>query len=205
MPKFRYAKPASIKWYGYFPAAILRRKYSGGFRFHCRYGPCACRILAGWPLRNPVTVPRSSGHQSKNRPIFFTRSRSSLVLKPLTVFTITSMLSSIFHLDTTRWEKIEILSNILVAPTFNQLQWMSPGSSCCINLKHLQVPGRFVPMHFRSRERNDHIVDVSFPGTKVWTFRSRERNCLVTFVLMNCRLLQVTTVALLGMGSRPTR
>jgi len=31
----------------------------------------------------------------------------------------------------------EILSNILVAPTFNQLQWMSPGSSCCINLKHI--------------------------------------------------------------------
>ena len=26
MPKFRYAKPAPIKWYGYFPAAILRRK-----------------------------------------------------------------------------------------------------------------------------------------------------------------------------------
>ena len=40
MPKFRYAKPAPIKWYGYFPAAILRRKYSGGFTFHCRYGPC---------------------------------------------------------------------------------------------------------------------------------------------------------------------
>ena len=40
MPKFRYAKPAPIKWYGYFPAAILRRKYSGGFTFYCRYGPC---------------------------------------------------------------------------------------------------------------------------------------------------------------------
>ena len=38
MPKFRYAKPAPIKWYGYFPAAILRRKYSGGFTFYCRYG-----------------------------------------------------------------------------------------------------------------------------------------------------------------------
>jgi len=37
-------------------------------------------------------------------------------------------------------------------------------------------------MHFRSRERNDHIVYV----------RSRERNCLVTFVLMNCRLLQLS-------------
>jgi len=40
MPKFRYAKPAPIKWYGYFPAAILRRIYSGGFTFYCRYGPC---------------------------------------------------------------------------------------------------------------------------------------------------------------------
>ena len=40
MPKFRYAKPAPIKWYGYFPAAILRRKYSGGFTFYCRYCPC---------------------------------------------------------------------------------------------------------------------------------------------------------------------
>jgi len=39
-------------------------------------------------------------------------------------------------------------------------------------LKHtlkygLWVYGRFVPMHFRSRERNDHTVN----------FRSRERTC----------------------------
>jgi len=60
------------------------------------------RILAGWPLRNSTTASRSSRHQSKNRPIFFARSRSSLVLKPLTVFAITESLSSIFHLDTTR-------------------------------------------------------------------------------------------------------
>ena len=47
-----------------------------------------CRILAEWPLWkwNPVTASRSSRHQSKNRPIFFARSRSSLVLKPFTVF-----------------------------------------------------------------------------------------------------------------------
>ena len=64
--------------------------------------PYTCRILAGWPLRNPVTAPRSSRRQSKNRPIFFARSRSSLVLKPFTVFAITESLSSIFHLDTTR-------------------------------------------------------------------------------------------------------
>jgi len=38
----------------------------------------------------------------QNRPIFFARSRSSLVLKPLTVFAITESLSIIFHLDTTR-------------------------------------------------------------------------------------------------------
>jgi len=29
------------------------------------------------------------------------------------------------------------LSNILIAPTFNQLQWMSTISSCCINLEHI--------------------------------------------------------------------
>ena len=62
----------------------------------------SCRILAGWPLRNPVTAPRSSRRQSENRPIFFARPRSSLVLKPFTVFAITESLSSIFHLDTTR-------------------------------------------------------------------------------------------------------
>ena len=38
------------------------------------------RILAGWPPRNSVTASRSSRHQSKNRPIFFARSRSSLAL-----------------------------------------------------------------------------------------------------------------------------
>ena len=42
--------------------------------------------LAGWPLRNSATASRSSRHQSKNRPVFFARSR--LVLKPLTVFAI---------------------------------------------------------------------------------------------------------------------
>ena len=62
--------------------------------------PYTCRILAGWPLRNPVTAPRSSRRQSENRPIFFARSR--LVLKPFTVFAITESLSSIFLLDTTR-------------------------------------------------------------------------------------------------------
>ena len=72
-----------------------------------------CRILAGRPLRNPVTAPRSSGHQSRNRPIFFARSRSSLVLKPFTVFAITESLSSIFHLDTTRWEKKYFLISLL--------------------------------------------------------------------------------------------
>jgi len=41
--------------------------------------------------------------------------------------------------------------------------------------------GRFVPMHFRSRERNDHIVDDSFPGTNVWTFRSRNETAYSNF------------------------
>jgi len=70
-------------------------------------------ILAGRPLRNPVKAPRSSGHPSRNRPIFFARSRSSLVLKPLTVFAITESLSSIFHLDTTQWEKKYFLISLL--------------------------------------------------------------------------------------------
>jgi len=57
--------------------------------------------------------------------------------------------------------------------------------------RNQRVPGRFVPTHFRSRERNDHIVDVSFPGTKLPSnVRSHE-------------LSSPTTVALLG--SRPTR
>jgi len=73
----------------------------------------SCRILAGWPLRNPVTAPRSSRHQSEDRPIFFARSRSSLVLKPFTVFAITESLSSIFHLDTTRWENKYFLISLL--------------------------------------------------------------------------------------------
>ena len=40
----------------------------------------------------------------ENRPIFFARSRFSLILKPLTVFAAQNYypISSIFHLDTTR-------------------------------------------------------------------------------------------------------
>jgi len=45
-------------------------------------------VFLGWPLRNPVAASRSSRHQSKNRPIFFARSRSSLVLEPFTVFAV---------------------------------------------------------------------------------------------------------------------
>jgi len=78
-----------------------------------------CRI-AGWPLRNSVTASRYNRHQSKNRPIFFARSRSSLILKPLTIFAITESLSSIPLGHHSMRE--EILSNIFVAPTFNQLQ-----------------------------------------------------------------------------------
>jgi len=61
------------------------------------------------------------------------------------------------------------------------------------------VPGRFVPMHFRSRERIDHTVNV----------RSRQRKCgrfvLETKLPSNIRsreLSSPTTVALLR--SRPT-
>jgi len=52
-----------------------------------------------------------------------------------------------------------------------------------------KVPGRFVPMHFRSPERNDHTVNV----------RSRERNCLVGGPnIRSHELSSPTTVALLG-------
>jgi len=81
--------------------------------FHGLTAVIARFILAGWPLRNPVAASRSSRHQSKNRHIFFARSRSSLVLKPFTVFAVIESLSSIFHLDTTRWEKKNCLIFLL--------------------------------------------------------------------------------------------
>jgi len=56
-----------------------------------------CRILAGWPLRNPVVASRSSRHQSQDRPIFCARSRSSLVLKPCTVFAVTESSPTYFR------------------------------------------------------------------------------------------------------------
>ena len=40
--------------------------------------------------------------------------------------------------------------------------------------------GRFVPMHFRSRERNDQLL-CSFPGTNMWTFRSRNETAYSNF------------------------
>ena len=62
-----------------------------------------CRILAGRPLRNHATAPRSSRHQSRNRPIFCPFPfQFSLETINSTVFAITESLSSIFHLDTTR-------------------------------------------------------------------------------------------------------
>ena len=53
----------------------------------------------------------------QNRPIFFARSRSSLVLKPFTVFAITE---SAYSTWTPLGEREKKLSNILIAPTFNQ-------------------------------------------------------------------------------------
>jgi len=49
----------------------------------------------------------------QNKPILFVRSRSSLVLKPFTVFAVTESLFSIFHLDTTWWEKKNFLIFLL--------------------------------------------------------------------------------------------
>jgi len=64
MPKFRYAKPAPIKWYGYFPAAILRRKYSGGFTFHCQYGPmCLVQYFVAYTSSSSFQMLRGYGLQ----------------------------------------------------------------------------------------------------------------------------------------------
>ena len=89
---------------------VVDDKY--GRHAFCFAGPfvwnsLTCRILAGWPLRNSATTSRSS------RPVFFACSRSSLVLKPLTVFAIKESLSSIFYLDTTQWEKKYFLISLL--------------------------------------------------------------------------------------------
>ena len=75
--------------------------------------------------------PRPSRQQSRNRPIFFARSRSSLVLKPLTDFAITESLSSIFHLDTTRWEKKYFLISLLHRnlTSFNECPRVLPAAS----------------------------------------------------------------------------
>ena len=68
-----------------------------------------CRMAAP-EFRYGLEVQQTS---VQNRPIFFARSRSSLVSKPLTVFAITESLSSIFHLDTTQWEKKYFVISLL--------------------------------------------------------------------------------------------
>ena len=89
-----------------------------------------CRMAAP-EFRYGLEVQQTS---VQNRPIFFARSRSSLVLKPLTVFAITEALSSIFHLDTTRWEKKYFVISLLHRhlTSFNECP-----RPCCINLKHI--------------------------------------------------------------------
>jgi len=57
----------------------------------------------------------------QNRPIFFARSRSSLVLKPFTVFACHRMIIQRIPLGHHSTREKE-LSNILSAPTFNRLQ-----------------------------------------------------------------------------------
>ena len=108
-----------------------------GRRAFCFAGPFVwnsftCRILAGWPLRNSVTTSRSSRHQSKNRPVFFARSRSSLVLKPFTVFAVAESLSSVmFHLDTARWEKKNFLISLVYRhlTSFNECPRVLPANN----------------------------------------------------------------------------
>ena len=111
-----------------------------------------CRILAGRPLRNSVTAPRPSGHQSRNRPrnrpIFFARSRSSLVLKPLTVLAITGapefIVTPLLYVHSARnalsviaikWPTLTPLyavwTSALVSSEINSLNWL--GRDRCSN------------------------------------------------------------------------
>ena len=88
--------------------------------------------MAAPEYRYGFKVQHSSRHQSKNRPIFFDRSRCSLVLKPLTVFCCHRIIIQHIPLGNHSM-RVKELSNILIAPIFNQLQWMSTSSSCCIS------------------------------------------------------------------------
>ena len=56
---------------------------------------------------------------------------------------------------------------------------------CNIAMLRYLIPRRFVRMHFRSRERNDHVVNVSFPGTKLPSnIRSHKLSSLTTVALL---------------------
>ena len=65
-------------------------------------------------------------------------SRSSLVSKPIYCFCCHRIIIQHIQLGHHSMREKE-LSNILIAPKFNQLQWMSRSSSCCIDLEQIIV------------------------------------------------------------------
>ena len=99
MPKFRYAKTAPIKWYGYFPAAILRRKYSGDFRFHCRYGPCGLNVCI-------TTVSRSPSADSHEK---------------ITYVAVLCLLSCVFNCASVSWRFLQSVQRFQFF-----IQWTGP-------------------------------------------------------------------------------
>ena len=63
---------------------------------------------------------------------------------------------------TSRSESVALLN-----PHYRHLSELSSVDKTNKKWLPFAVPGRFVRMHFRSRERNDHTMNVSFPGTKL--------------------------------------
>jgi len=103
----------------------------------------------------------------------------------------------IFHSGMRHWEfdKCTLFPDRL---PISGLRVMDARCGLHVGLRHVagyfdssssKVPGRFVPMHFRSPERIDHTVNV----------RSRQRNCLVGGPnIRSHELSSPTTVAVLG-------
>jgi len=142
--------------------------------------------------RSGTPSRRSSRHQSKNRPIFFARSRSSLVLKPLTVFAITESLSSIFHLDTTRWEKkyfrISLLHRHLTS--FNECPRVLPVVSIW-NISVNGIASLLSYVHYWKRERerdSDNGTRVRLMGFSLthYVYHCQRRSRIGTMQFITC-------------------
>ena len=118
------------------PATVsINYTTAAAFQWH------TCRILAGWPLRNPVAASTRCGlevQQASVRKQTHLLCPFSFQFRLETIYRFCCHRIIIQHIPlgyhSTREKE---LSNILIAPTFNQLQWTSTSSSCCINLEHI--------------------------------------------------------------------